>query len=393
MQWMVPEEKLGSDQKEIIEEIGKIGNKPIWIKGNAGSGKSVVLIQSIKDYLASHPNANVCIVVFTRALLDMISNGIKQVPQLEGKNIPVYTIYQLYPKIMNGQVYPYDAIFCDEVQDLPLTFISSMKKACHHLILAGDASQSIYTDVPNFITPSASVEEIKTKIAPLEFELNFIYRLSKSILGMLRNVFPQLLDELVHVNKQDTQIKLFQAESFENEVAYTWKDAKATKLRRQEESTAILISLRESIADYVNQVLTIENKPNWIKELDQNGQLHFGSMNKHLEDQNIPLMYLGNTHGSLSKADQENKTIIMTYHSSKGLDFNYVYLPLINTEMYIHENINELLLVALSRSKGGLTLTYNGELYPHLIPFLRDIPINPLPGSGNQDNSKKKTKI
>ena len=67
MQWMVPEERLGADQKEIIEEIAKIGKKPIWIKGNAGSGKSVVLIQSVKDYLANHPDAKVCIVVFNRA--------------------------------------------------------------------------------------------------------------------------------------------------------------------------------------------------------------------------------------------------------------------------------------------------------------------------------------
>lgn len=393
MQWMVPEERLGSDQKEIIEEISRIGTKPIWIKGNAGSGKSVVLIQSVKDYLANHPNAQICIVVFTRALQDLIKNGIGQVPQLAGLNVPVYTIYQLYAKIMNNQIFPFDAIFCDEVQDLPITFISSMKNACHHLIIAGDSSQSIYTDVPNFITPSASVEEIKAMIAPEEKSLNIIYRLSKNILGVLRNVFPELLDDLVHVNKENTQIKLFQAESFEKEVAFTWKDISATKQRRPEDSTVILISLRESIATFVNQVLTFENKPIWLRELGQNGELDFGSMNRHLESQNIPLMYLGNKHGSLSLADRENKIIIMTYHSSKGLDFNYVYLPLINTEMYIHENIEALLLVALSRSKGGLTLTFNGNLYPHFVPFLKDVPILPLPGQNENQTKIKKTSI
>ena len=66
MQWMVPEEKLGSDQNEVIEEISKIGNQTIWIKGHAGSGKSVVLIQSIKDYLANNPNAKICVVVFKK---------------------------------------------------------------------------------------------------------------------------------------------------------------------------------------------------------------------------------------------------------------------------------------------------------------------------------------
>jgi superfamily I DNA/RNA helicase len=63
----------------------------------------------------------------------------------------------------------------------------------------------------------------------------------------------------------------------------------------------------------------------------------------------------------------------MTYHSSKGLDFNYVYLPMVNQSMYIHENINALLLVALSRSKGGLTISYSHELYARLIPFLKNM--------------------
>jgi hypothetical protein len=388
MQWMVPEEKLGSDQTEVIEEIGKIGNKTIWIKGHAGSGKSVVLIQSIKDYLVNNPKAKVCIVVFTRALVDLISVGLKQVPQLQSKNVPVFTIYQLYPKIMNAQILPFDAIFCDEVQDLPITFIVSMKKACRHLVIAGDASQSIYTDVPNFITPSASVEDIKTQIVPVEKQLNTIYRLSKNIVTMLRNVFPELLDDLIHINKENTQIKLFKSDTIRNEIAFNWKDAKSTKNKRPEDTVAILISGREAIAGFVNEVLAIEGKETWIKELDGDGALNFGSMNAHLNKQNIPLMYLGNRHGSLALADKENRIIVMTYHSSKGLDFNYVYLPLVNQNMYIHENISALLLVALSRSKGGLTLTYTEKLYPHLIPFLRNIEAKSLP-----DNSTNKKTI
>ena len=72
MQWMVPEEKLGSDQNDVIEEITKIGNQTIWIKGHAGSGKSVVLIQSIKDYLANYPDAKICVVVFSTLTPDRL---------------------------------------------------------------------------------------------------------------------------------------------------------------------------------------------------------------------------------------------------------------------------------------------------------------------------------
>jgi superfamily I DNA/RNA helicase len=373
MQWMVPEERLGSDQNEVIEEISKIGNQTIWIKGHAGSGKSVVLIQSIKDYLAIYPNAKICVVVFTRALVNLISEGLKQVPRLQGVNVPVETIYSLYPKIMNGQVLPYDAIFCDEVQDLPITFISSMRNACKHFVIAGDAAQSIYTAVPQFISPSATVDQIKTDIKPIEKELNTIYRLSKNIVAMLRNVFPELLDDLIHINKENTQIRLFKSTDLQREIAFAWKDAKITKEKRPEDSVSILISEREKIADFVNEVLALNEKPIWKRELDNTGALNFGSMNRHLETHNIPLMYLGNRHGSLSLASEQNKVIIMTYHSSKGLDFNYVYLPMVNQSMYIHENINALLLVALSRSKGGLTISYSHELYARLIPFLKNM--------------------
>ena len=373
MQWMVPEERLGSDQNDVIDEISKIGNQTIWIKGHAGSGKSVVLIQSIKDYLAYNPNAKICVVVFTRALKDLIEEGLKQVPQLDGVKIPVFTIYGLYPKIMNGQVMPFDAIFCDEVQDLPITFIASMRKACKHFIIAGDAAQSIYTAVPEFISPSATVDEIKTQINPIEKELNTIYRLSKNIVAMLRNVFPQLLDDLIHINKENTQIRLFKSTDLQSEIAFTWKDAKNTKEKRPEDTVSILISEREKIADFANEVLTLNDKPIWKRELDNTGALNFGSMNRHLEFNNIPLMYLGNRHGSLSMASNMNKVIIMTYHSSKGLDFNYVYLPIANKNMYIHENVNALLLVALSRSKGGLSISFTNQLYDPLIPFLRNI--------------------
>ena len=84
-------------------------------------------------------------------------------------------------------------------------------------------------------------------------------------------------------------------------------------------------------------------------------------------------MYVGNNYGSLSEADTYNKIVIMTYHSAKGLDFDYIYLPMVNDEMYIHSNIDSLLLVALSRSKSGLFISFTGSMYPYLNKFLSDI--------------------
>jgi superfamily I DNA and RNA helicase len=81
MKWMVTEDKLGADQKDVINEIGKGINQPIWIKGHAGSGKSVLLLHALSDYLAKHLEANVCVVVFTNALVDLLQTGLEQIPQ------------------------------------------------------------------------------------------------------------------------------------------------------------------------------------------------------------------------------------------------------------------------------------------------------------------------
>jgi superfamily I DNA/RNA helicase len=176
---------------------------------------------------------------------------------------------------------------------------------------------------------------------------------------------------------------LFKSRDLKSEIAFVWRDAKKTKINRPEDTVSILISEREKIADFVNEVLALNDKPIWKRELDNTGALNFGSMNRHLEAQNIPIMYLGNRHGSLSLAAENNKVIIMTYHSSKGLDFNYVYLPMADKNMYIHENVNALLLVALSRSKGGLSISFTDQLYDPLVPFLRNIEAKSIDAENN----------
>ena len=48
MAWMIREDQLDPDQKDFINiESKKTGN--IWVKGFAGSGKSVLLVHSLKD--------------------------------------------------------------------------------------------------------------------------------------------------------------------------------------------------------------------------------------------------------------------------------------------------------------------------------------------------------
>jgi superfamily I DNA/RNA helicase len=371
MKWMITEDKLGIDQVDLIDEIGKINNKPIWIKGHAGSGKSVLLLHSLADYLVKKPTANVCVVVFTRALVDLLETGLRQIPKLNGKNIPVLTIYQLKYRIEKGMA-NYDAIFCDEVQDLPLEFIQSIKSVCKHLIIAGDAEQSIYNSVPIWDQRPATSKEIQDSIVPIEKKLGVIYRLTESVLKVLKNVFPSMLNDMPNIARVDTEIKLYQSNSQDNEqeIKYCWDEIKQTNTLRTAEVSAVLISGHDAIMEFVNTVLRIEKIEPWQRVDGKDRKPDYEALNLFLKNKGVPIMYVGNNYGSLSDADRENQVVLMTYHSAKGLEFDYVYLPMANDDMYIHSNINSLLLVALSRSKSGLFISYTGSLYSSLHKFL-----------------------
>jgi superfamily I DNA/RNA helicase len=379
MKWMITEDKLGPDQVEVIDEIGKISNKPIWIKGHAGSGKSVLLLHSLADYLVKKPNAIVCVVVFTRALVDLLQTGLKQIPKLSGKNIPVITIYQLDWRLKNKGV-KYDAIFCDEVQDLPLEFLKLMQSSCTNLIIAGDAEQSIYNSVPVWNQRPATSQEIQDNVFPIEKKLGVIYRLTNSVLSVLKKVFSSMLNDMPNIAKVDTEISLYKSDSneIENEISFCWKEIKLTNTLRSSEVSAVLLSSHDSIVEFVNTVLKIEGIQKWERTNGKDTRPDYDKMNSYLESKNVPIMYVGNEYGSLTEADQKNKVVIMTYHSAKGLDFDYVYLPMTNYSMYINSNVDSLLLVALSRSKAGLFISFTGTLYPALSKFLNGIQVRSI---------------
>lgn len=87
-------------------------------------------------------------------------------------------------------------------------------------------------------------------------------------------------------------------------------------------------------------------------------------MNRHLRNNNINIEYIGNSYGDLYNNGNTDKIIVMTYHSSKGLDFDNVYLPFMGTHydkaMYYFNDT--LFMVGMTRSKLSLTITYSGSM-------------------------------
>lgn len=377
MRWMIEEARLGDEQKEIINTASTANGNAVWIQGHAGSGKSVVLLHAVRDYLIRNKNARVAIVVFTRSLIDMVKTGIDQTPALVNRNIPVITIYQMKNNLDNNM--SYDAIFCDEVQDLPIDLISKMKANCTQLVIAGDAAQSIFDRIPKWNTSPATPTQIRTSVQPIEKSSSIIYRLTRRVINALNNVFRNILGDMVWNGKEDSEIRIFKfssGDSEKNEISFSWDEIARDNEDRQEDVSAILIYKREDVVKYCQGVLTHLGKPVWVEshiESFGSQKLNLNNLNNHLANNNVPLMYVGNGIGSLQQADRQNKIIIMTYHSAKGLDFDAVCLPFLSTNLGFGSTKKALMLVALSRSKRELLITFTDTMFSGFKDFIGDI--------------------
>lgn len=377
MRWMIEEARLGDEQKEIIDTASTANGNAVWIQGHAGSGKSVVLLHAVRDYLIRNKNARVAIVVFTRSLVDMVKTGIDQTPALVNRNIPVITIYQMKNNLDNNM--SYDAIFCDEVQDLPIDLISQMKANCTQLVIAGDAAQSIFDRIPIWNTSPATPTQIRTSVQPIEKSSSIIYRLTRRVINALNNVFRNILGDMAWNGNEDSEIRIFKfssRDSVNNEISFSWDEIARDNEDRQEDVSAILIYKREDVVKYCQGVLAHLGKPEWVESYIESfgsRKLNLNDLNNHLANNNVPLMYVGNGIGSLQQADRQNKIIIMTYHSAKGLDFDAVCLPFLSTNLGFVSTKKALMLVALSRSKRELLITFTDTMFSGFKDFIGDI--------------------
>ena len=93
--------------------------------------------------------------------------------------------------------------------------------------------------------------------------------------------------------------------------------------------------------------------------------------NKYLTQNNIPVEIVLNGQGDINS----RKIQFMTYHGSKGVDFDKVYMPF--CEMYQHPKAGDvhnptLFMVAMTRSRKDLTLSFSYNMHEFLEKFATD---------------------
>lgn len=361
MKWLPGENDLVKEQSDFRKMVWtESGN--VYISGFPGSGKSVCLLYAVKTIRDKEPNASIVFVEFTHSLIKMIEAALVE---LGLTNIQVVT-YADFERNYRGY---YDFIICDEVQDMSSSLLRLMKSRAKRVIVGGDPNQSIYDTMPNG-GPTASQDEMKQILTPKTAELTILHRLNKFIIRSINSFMPQMrmLAEKSSMLKKHKPSYVWHCIDQTDEVNRIMGDAK-TALNFGE-SVAILLPAHWKIENFVNIYLQSIGKPTFDFSQDrQYGKPNYGLLNQRLENHGVKMQCITNGFGSL--VTDSDKITLSTYHSSKGLDFDKVFMPFCN-QGNGNEDDPRLFMVAMSRSRKDLTLSYTTNMNRFIQQFFNN---------------------
>ena len=321
----IRESELDDYQTKVIQ---RRTDRSFIVKGCAGSGKSILALWKVKQ-IQEENKGTYYFIVFTKTLKKYMEDGIKEIG-LDGSRVVYYQEWQKtgFPNA--------DYLVVDEVQDFSeediRIFMSKTNKA---LIMYGDSAQQLY----NFrkSNPPISIEEtaVLTKY-PTE-QLMFNHRLPKKI-ARFAECIETSGDELEERCKVEGTEKP-KVLKFKNLDEQLDKIIEIVKNRGYDD-VGILFPKN----DHVEYAFNYFNRKNFKTEA------------KYRESMNL------NFDNSLPK--------LTTYHSSKGLQFEVVFLPDCEDDLVFDQNA---LYVAITRTYQDLFVLYSGNLTKYFDRIPQDL--------------------
>lgn len=361
MKWLPGENDLVKEQVDFRNQVWtEKGN--VYVSGFPGSGKSVCLLYAVKTIRDKEPNASILFVEFTHSLIKMIEVALSE---LGLKNVQVVTYYD-FERNCKG---PYDYIICDEVQDMSANLLELMKRRGKRVIVGGDPNQSIYEVMPNG-NPTVKPEEMKEVLDPKTFELTILHRLNKFVIRGINSFMPQMrmLAAKSSMLKKHKPVYVWHCIDETDEVKRIMDDAKSAL--NYGESVAILLPRHQKIKWFVNLYLQAMGKPTFdFSQERRYGKPNYDLLNRHLKNHGIKMQSITNGFGSL--VIDSDKIILLTYHSSKGLDFDKVFMPFCNQGSGCEDD-PRLFMVAMSRSRKDLILSYTTNMNRFVQKFFNN---------------------
>lgn len=331
---MIKESELDDDQIKVLTATL---DKSCIVSGCAGSGKSVLALIKAQRIQKERGN-DYEIIVYTKALCKYMKSGREAL----GLNNRFYYLNEWKGLGLNKQA---DYIIVDEIQDFKAEEIQAFINAARkNFFFFGDNAQSIYYDPGR----NVALEDIGYLLPqgnkPKMWELYRNYRIPIQVarfvqyVGVGLNPFEESTyknaggdDSIPHVLQYESPIE--QIEAIKRIIGDRLTDA------------AILLPLNKQVKE-VGEILT---------------SLEVNYEQKYNSDK-----YTQNAKDTLDFNTSNLK--LMTYHSAKGLQFETVFLPLLETSDV--EAKRKALYVAMTRTYKQLYIMYSGNL-PNV---LADIP-------------------
>lgn len=326
--FFINETELDEFQRVIIN---RRADNSLIVRGCAGSGKSIIALWKAKEI--QNRGHSYLYIVYTKALRRYISDGITQI-KLDEKNVDTFGKCFFWNRTADGRWEKgawnkgfYDYIIVDEAQDFSLEALIELKSHSNKILLYGDSAQTLYSEFSFDNKPTVDMEKIKSNFRiPLE-SLVINHRLPKKI-GRIAEFLNDEGDDIEgRCKNEGSEIpRIIKYKSFEEQLDAIQKIV----TNKRFEDVGILFSKRAEI----------QRADAYFKDKGFNVESNSGD-----DDLNF----------------NSNNPKLMPYHSSKGLQFEVVFLPECSCSMLRDKNP---LYVAITRTYSSLYVMYSGILSP-----------------------------
>lgn len=354
-------------QEQMAKSLG-YGHRVI--RGVAGSGKTLVLTCRAQYLARNHKDWKILVLCFNNVLASHLRNVInaERYENLETKNfhqivselsvqfgikhgIRDKEVTRILQEIKNNHlddVEKYDAILIDEGQDLSqdwIEFIVCMLRNPQesHIVLASDGAQNLYNR--KYTLKSVGIKATgRTKI------LKSNYRNTKEILDFA-NEF--IIDDEIDKSSDEEDNNFF----IESDRALRSGSKPVVK---------ICNSFEDEVERIVGEIEDLKAKGHSLKDVCilYHNKTQLPVIESSLKKNNIDYYAVSKSSHSKKNFKYNHEGVkVSTIHSSKGLDFENVFITGLNPSLEKRYNESKkLLYVAMTRAKSNLIITCNKML-------------------------------
>jgi superfamily I DNA/RNA helicase len=326
MPWMISEDQLDDIQTQIATQSL---DTSLVISGCAGSGKTILALHRAAQI--SELSESFFVIVYTKVLRKFIEDGIRELDLNPDRIVH----YHHWKKIENKAV---KYLIIDEAQDFTENKIDKMFNSYSgSIILFGDRAQTLYDNS----MPWNQIIGKKNDLSSQNLMKN--YRFPKKIARVAQYLQAEDLGKIYVdrcVNEGDQKPRLYEFSDAKEQIDYIVEQISSKELT----DVGILLPNNEQVQELylLLEKYDIDCEARYKKDggWDEVNTLDFSTNNPKL----------------------------MTYHSSKGCQFNDVFLPWCEDDE-IDDFYRKPLYVAFSRAINNVHVLYSYKL-PHYFDIV-----------------------